>query len=122
MTPSYDITFSPSADGYKRRRKKDQYDYFRMLPGDTKIDVVFFGGKDYLPLFCSLTEAISCKKIVFFNSASVPRVNSCTLTPGLLHLQRIACGFGDHFGCSCSDGAKPTKLILGQAHVMTAYH
>jgi hypothetical protein len=66
LTPSYDITFSPSADGYKRRRKKDQYDYFRMLPGDTKIDVVFFGGKDYLPLFCSLTEAISCKKIVFF--------------------------------------------------------
>ena len=31
LTPSYDITFSPSADAYKRRRKTDRYDDFRML-------------------------------------------------------------------------------------------
>ena len=79
LTPSYDITFSPSADAYKRRRKADRYDDLCMLPSTTKNDIVFFGGKDYLPLFCSLTDAIRCKKIVFFNSASVPRVNSCTL-------------------------------------------
>jgi hypothetical protein len=72
LTPSYDITFSPSADAYKRRRKTDQCDDFCMLPGDTKRDIVFFGGKDYQPLFCLLTHAICSKKIVFYNSASVP--------------------------------------------------
>jgi hypothetical protein len=78
LTPSYDITFSPSADAYKRRRKTDRYDDFCMLPGNTKSDIVFFGGKDYLPLFVSLTNAIRCKKIVFFNSVTVPRFNGCT--------------------------------------------
>ncbi len=78
LTPSYDITFSPSADAYKRRRKTDRYDDFRMLPGNTKEDVVFLGGKDYLPLFCSLTDTIQSRKIVFFNSASVPWSNGCT--------------------------------------------
>jgi hypothetical protein len=28
---------------------------------------------DYLPLFCSLTDTVHSRKIVFFNSASVPR-------------------------------------------------
>jgi hypothetical protein len=78
LTPFYDITFSPSACAYKRRRKTDQYQDFRMLPDDTKNDIVFFGGKDYLPLFCSLTETIRSRKIVFFNSASVPRCNGYT--------------------------------------------
>jgi hypothetical protein len=78
LTPSYDITFSQSADAYKRRRKTDRYDDFRMLPGNTTMDIVFFGGKDYLPLFCSLTDTIRSKKIVFFNSANVPRFNGCT--------------------------------------------
>jgi hypothetical protein len=60
LTPHYDITFSSGANvpAYKRRRKKDHYDDFRMLPQDTRDDVVFFGGKAYLPLFCSLTDAI----------------------------------------------------------------
>jgi hypothetical protein len=79
LTPSYDITFSPSADAYKRRRKTDRYDDFRMLPDDTENDIVFFGGKDYLPLFCSLTDTNRSRKIVFFNSTSIPRLNGCTL-------------------------------------------
>jgi len=78
LTPYYDITFSPSADAYKRRRKTDQYNDFRMLPDDTENDIVFFGGKDYLSLFCSLTDTIRGRKIVFFNSASVPRFNGYT--------------------------------------------
>jgi len=49
-----------------------------MLPDDTENEIVFFGGKDYLPLFCSLTDTISGAKIVFFNSAGVPRSNGCT--------------------------------------------
>jgi hypothetical protein len=79
LTPTYDITFSASADAYKRRRKKDQYDDFRMLPGATKRNIVFFGGKDYLPLFCSLTDTIRSKKIVFFNSKITPPFDGCTL-------------------------------------------
>jgi hypothetical protein len=79
LTPFYDVTFSQSADAYKRRRKTDRYDDFRMLPDDTQDDIVFFGGKDYLPLFCSLTDTIRSRKTVFFNSSSVPRLDGCTL-------------------------------------------
>jgi hypothetical protein len=78
LTPYYDITFSRSADPYKRRRETDRYDDFRMLPTDTKSGIVFLGGNDYLPLFCSLTDTISSKKIVFFSSATVPRFDACT--------------------------------------------
>jgi hypothetical protein len=37
-------------------------------------EILFFGGKDYLPLFCSLTDAIRVKKTVFYNSARVPEI------------------------------------------------
>jgi hypothetical protein len=56
LLPYYDITFSPSAEVYKRRRKSDSYEDFRLLLGDIDRDMVFFGGLDYLPLFCSLTN------------------------------------------------------------------
>ena len=49
LTPYYDITFSPSADAYKCRRKTDRYEDFCMLPANINEDVLFFGGKDYLP-------------------------------------------------------------------------
>jgi hypothetical protein len=71
--------FSPRADPYRRRRKTDRYDDFRMLPRNTKRDIVFFGGKDYLPLFCLLTYTIRSKKIVFFNSKITLQLNGCTL-------------------------------------------
>jgi hypothetical protein len=35
-------------------------------------EILFLGGKDYLPLFCRLTARFSSKKIVFFNSARTP--------------------------------------------------
>jgi hypothetical protein len=79
LTPYYDITFSQSADGYKRRRKADRYDDFRMLPDDTEEEILFFGGKDYLQLFCSLTRSARAAKTVFYNSAQRPPVNGCTL-------------------------------------------
>jgi hypothetical protein len=78
LTPYYDITFSPSADAYKRRRRADRYDDFRMLSNGTGEGIVFFGGKDYLPLFCSLTDPIRNKKFVFFSSATVPQFKGCT--------------------------------------------
>ena len=79
LTPDYDITLSPSADTYKRRRKKDRYDDLRMLPVSTAEPVVFFGGKDYVPLFCSLTERVKGQRVLFYNSAYAPDAPGCTL-------------------------------------------
>jgi hypothetical protein len=79
LTPYYDITFSQSADGYKRRRKTDCYDDFRMLAHDTDEEIVFFGGEDYLPLFCSLTSAVRTRKTIFYNSAQRPQVTGCAI-------------------------------------------
>lgn len=79
LTPAYDITFSPSADKYKRRRKKDFYDDLCMLPPRTGERVVFFGGKDYVPLFCSLTANIEASRIVFYSSATPPNAPGCSL-------------------------------------------
>ena len=79
LTPDYDITYSGSADGYKRRNKDDLYDDLCMLPDDIEDEIVFFGGKDYLQLFCSLTIAVNAKKTVFYNSAQRPHVTGCRL-------------------------------------------
>ena len=72
LTPGYDITFSPKARGddfYKRRKKADPYQDFCMLPDDGDGPIAFFGGKDYIPLFCSLTEKYRSPRIVFHSSA-----------------------------------------------------
>ena len=79
LTPSYDITFSASADKYKRRRKNDRYDDLRMLPADTAEPVVFFGGKNYVSLFCTLTASLKGARYLFYNSANVPYAPGCTL-------------------------------------------
>lgn len=79
LTPAYDITFSPSADGYKRRRKTDNYDDFCMLPSDLTGPVLFFGGKDYVQLFCSLTARCPASRIVFYNSQVRPTAPGCDL-------------------------------------------
>jgi hypothetical protein len=81
LTPYYDITYSQRAEGYKRRRKADRYHDFRMLPDDIHDEIVFFGGKDYLRLFNSLTGATKVKKTVFYNSACPPQVTGCVLKP-----------------------------------------
>jgi hypothetical protein len=77
LTPYYDITFSQSADPYMRRRRTDRYDDFRMIPDGVKDEILFIGGKDYLPLFCQLTNKAEGKRVVFFNSANVPRLEGC---------------------------------------------
>ena len=46
LTPYYDITFSQSAEGFKRRWKTDRYMDFSMLPDRQGDEIVFFGGKD----------------------------------------------------------------------------
>src|SRR5262249_32752201 len=59
------------------RRKTDCYDDFQMLPNEATGEVVFLGGKDYLPLFCNLTESVKGKRIAFYNSANMPRFSGC---------------------------------------------
>jgi hypothetical protein len=79
LTPCYDITFSAMAEPYKRRRKQDRYLDFCMLPADVDEPIVFFGGKDYLPLFCDLTHHVRSPRIVFYNSANPPSAPNCKL-------------------------------------------
>ena len=79
LTPTYDITFSPSADGYKRRRKKDRYDDLCMLPENSEEPVVFFGGKDYVSLFCRLSNHSKGPRYLFYNSANAPEAPGCML-------------------------------------------
>lgn len=75
LTPAYDITFSAQADAFKRRGKRDAYDDLNMLEGRSNEPVAFFGGKDYLPLFCRLTENYAGPRIAAFNSASEPQAH-----------------------------------------------
>ena len=79
LTPAYDITFSTAqnVDKYKRRGKQDSYDDFRMLPSDTTQPVVFFGGKDYVSLFCELTSRVQGPRSVFYNSNTAPKAPGC---------------------------------------------
>ncbi len=77
LTPQYDITFSPSAEAYKRRRKADRYADFCLLPDRCNDDLVLFSGKDYLPLFDALTKSHTGTRYVFYNSAGLPRLEGC---------------------------------------------
>lgn len=79
LTPAYDITFSTSAEKYKRRRKTDTYYDLEMLGNSISEPVVFFGGKDYVSLFCELARSVKGPKTVFFNSATPPKTPGCTL-------------------------------------------
>jgi hypothetical protein len=79
LTPYYDITFSRIAEPYKRRKKADRYQDFRMLPDQTVEEIVFFGGNDYRLMFASLTSAIRTKKTIFYNSIYAPPATGCVL-------------------------------------------
>lgn len=77
LTPNYDITFSAKADTYKRRRRQDLYKDLAILPKDIEKPVVFLGGKNYIPLFLSLTRGTKSERIVFYNSETVPDAPGC---------------------------------------------
>ena len=78
LTPCYDITFSNQADDYKKRRNRMTFRDFNQMPDSTD-EVLFFGGKDYLPLFLQLTSAHSGKRVVYYNSAHAPEAPGCKL-------------------------------------------
>ncbi len=75
LLPDYDVTFSKSSKirkAYRRDFGKDTFKDFNQMPPDTKDTVAFFGGKDYVPLFCELTKSLDCRKVVFQDARSSP--------------------------------------------------
>ena len=48
-----------------------------MLSGNRIEPVVFLGGKDYVPLFQSVTKSIRGTRIIFHNSAAAPDAPDC---------------------------------------------
>ena len=75
LTPDYDITFSAARGipDFVRRRRSDSMQDYCQLPSNGE-DVLFLGGKDYLPLFCALTSRLSGTKCVAYNSSTVPKL------------------------------------------------
>lgn len=104
LTPNYDITFSASADVYKRRRKTDTYCDLRMLSEDAGEPVGFFGGKDYIPLFLRLTRTGVLHRKVFYNSVTPPSAQGCelsrfpTTTRTNWHYEAVNAFLDCHFG------------------------
>lgn len=77
LLPDYDITFSQSAEKYKRRRENDTYKDFRGLMQDDPEPVIYLGGKDYIKLFSDLTAGAGGKRIIVYNSSSLPQAPGC---------------------------------------------
>ena len=77
--PDYDITFSASAEPYKRRRDGDPFDDFRQIEAGSEDQIVFLGGKDYLQLFLATTSSVAGRRFAFFNSTTVPHAPACRL-------------------------------------------
>jgi hypothetical protein len=78
LTPHYNLTLKPGSEPHIHRRLRDRYSDFRQLE-DSGEEVVFFGGKNYLPLFCELTDSFRSRRIVFYNSDCPPFVPGCAL-------------------------------------------
>ena len=79
LTPPYDITFSAKRGMGIKRDASVRFRDLCLLPEGYSDPIVFFGGKSYLPLFCELTQAFDCRKIVFYNSTIPPRAPGCEL-------------------------------------------
>ena len=79
LTPKYDITFSKArnVEPFKRRGRGESYADFRLPSGITE-PIVFFGGRDYIPLFCELTANTKGDRIIFYAAGSVTDAPGCT--------------------------------------------
>ena len=79
LTPQYDITFSPSAERWKRRGKRERYIDECHLPNDFKGTLEYFGGKEYAGAFAELTSSLNCRKVIRYNSVAPPFAPGCEL-------------------------------------------
>lgn len=73
LTPSYDVTFSTQAAPWTRRRNRDAFADFSLLPDDGR-DIIFVGGKAYRPLLYALTARHRGRRSVLYNAASRPEL------------------------------------------------
>ena len=77
LTPNYDITFSSArnVEKFKRRTRRATYSDFCLAPTVSAEPIVFFGGKNYVPLFCKLTAAATGPRTVYYagNRPPAPR-------------------------------------------------
>lgn len=84
LTPYYDITFSNQGAPWSRRRSDDRFHDFNHLrdscisPDET---VYFFGGKDYLSLYYSLTQDIAARKVIYHSQDSPIRCQGYEYIP-----------------------------------------
>ena len=95
LTPNYDITFSAAQNvqSFKRRRRHDNYRDFRMLPTDVSGPILFFGGRDYIPLFCTLAAGTASQRTVFY-AGRAPTAPGC-------RIQRFGSPFTNwHYQCA----------------------
>ena len=76
--PNYDITFSNNAERYKRRQGLNGFSDFSQLEASSGEEIVFFGGKDYRPLFRKTTANHDARKTIFYNSKQLPDSPGCT--------------------------------------------
>jgi hypothetical protein len=84
LLPQYDITFSSAVKKpapWKFRNREDHYEDFSHIPQDCTDHVHFFGGKDYVALFCRLTSDVAGRRTIYFNSSAAPRAPGCELMP-----------------------------------------
>ena len=80
LTPDYDITFSSVSrdEKFKRRSHRATFHDFCLSPSANAEEIVFFGGKSYVPLFCKLTAAATGRRTVFF-AGTAPAAPGCIL-------------------------------------------
>lgn len=82
LTPDYDITFSRDrkVEPFKRRDHQEAFEDFSLAAGieDT---IVFFGGRDYIPLFCGLTSNAQGARTIFYAGSALSEnvAHGCTL-------------------------------------------
>ena len=95
LTPDYDITFRQRAEKFKRRRNRDEYHDFSMLPPETTDSITFFGGKAYIGLFCELTSNVRGRRHVWYNSDREPDAPGCI--PMRFHTNART---NWHYGCA----------------------
>lgn len=101
LLPTYDIALSSSAEAHHRRRGVDGYQDWvsSNLQQATGPDVVFLGGRAYLPLFERLTARYGGRRLVFFPQvgpkAAAPTTSGCT-TQAYITSQRT----NWHYACA----------------------
>ncbi|MDF2374573.1 MAG: hypothetical protein P1V21_27710 [Rhizobiaceae bacterium] len=82
LLPSYNITFSYAgkATPFISRTLHPDFADFNMLNFSSNDELVYLGGRDYIPFFCELSHSYAGKRTVLFNSETPPDATGCSLS------------------------------------------